>query len=129
MTVSQPHIYIVDDDNAFGTSLKLMLDMKGFSTDYFDSAQSFLDAVPPDRCNAIAIIDLRMPQCDGVTLMQKMQNAGYHMPVIIITGQAQPNTEHTVLQRGAVGFLEKPFSEESLVALLEAAYQNNGKRG
>jgi len=114
----QVDAYIVDDDQSFGCSLKRLLEAKGIAAEYFSSAQSFLESVPTDRANAIAIIDLHMPECNGLELMAMMQDAGYHMPVIVITGQAQHSTEETVLKRGAAGFLQKPFSDQSLMKLI-----------
>lgn len=120
MIASQVDAYIVDDNQSFGWSLKRLLEAKGIAAEYFSSAHSFLESVSSDRENAIAIIDLHMPECSGLELMAKMQDADYHMPVIIITGQAQRNTEETVLKRGAAGFLQKPFSDQSLLNLINA---------
>jgi FixJ family two-component response regulator len=114
------YIYVVDDDQSFGSSLKRLLEAKGIAAEHFASAQAFLDAVPSDKENAIAIIDLHMPECNGLQLIERMQDAGYHMPVIVITGQAQPNTEDIVLKLGAIGFLQKPFSDQSLFELIKA---------
>ena len=58
-----------------------------------------------------------MPECDGFGLMDKMQQMHYGMPVIIITGQTLLDSRDLAMQKGAVGFLQKPFSEESLLEL------------
>jgi FixJ family two-component response regulator len=87
--------------------------------DYFGSAQSFLDSVPPGQ-HGYAIVDIHMPVCDGFALMDKMYDLHYSMPVIMITGQTQADTRDLALQKGAVGFLQKPFSEESLLELVNA---------
>ncbi len=115
--VAQSKIYIVDDDQSFGKSLKRLLNAKGFSADYFRSAQSFLEAVPPNG-NGYVMVDIQMPECDGFRLMDIMNNLHYGLHVIVMTGRAQNDTADKALRKGAIGFLEKPFSEESLLELL-----------
>jgi FixJ family two-component response regulator len=108
---------IVDDDLSFGKSLMRMLNARGFSAEYFGSAQSFLDSVPSGQ-RGYAVVDIHMPECDGFGLMRKMQEMHYTMPVIIITGQTTADARDLARQRGAVGYLQKPFGGESLLELV-----------
>lgn len=110
--------FIVDDDKSFGRSLKRMLNCRGISADWFDSAQTFLDSVPSGQ-NGIAIVDIHMAFFDGFSLMDQMKRLGYTMPIILITGQTGPSTRDMALEQGAVGFLQKPFLERSLMSLIE----------
>jgi len=112
------HFYIVDDDRSFGKSLKRLLNARGIAADYFGSAQFFLDSVPPGQ-RGYAIVDIHMPGCDGFALVDKMHELNYRMPVIMITGQTRADSRDLALQKGAVGFLQKPFSEESLLDLIK----------
>jgi FixJ family two-component response regulator len=109
--------FIVDDDLSFGRSLKRLLNMEGFTACHFASAQCFLDSVHPGQLG-YAIVDIHMPDFDGFMLMDKMRELHYHMPIIAISGQTQPDTRNLAMKRGAVGFLQKPFSAESLFTLL-----------
>ena len=109
--------WIIDDDLPFGKSIKRMLNAKGISAEYFGSAESFLDSVPPGQ-RGFAIVDIHMPSCDGFGLMARMQGLKYDIPVIMVTGQADSEARAKALQCGAVGFLQKPFSEESLMELI-----------
>ena len=111
------HCYIVDDDLSFGKSLKRLLNARGILADYFGSAQSFLDSIPPGQ-SGIAIVDIHMPECDGFALMEKMQDLHFSMPVIVVTGQTLADTRDLAMKRGALGFLQKPFSAESLLELI-----------
>jgi len=113
------HIFIVDDDLSFGKSLKRMLKARAFKADHFESAQEFIDSVPSEQ-HGIAIVDLHMPECDGLTLMDKMKELHYIMPVIAITGHSRADSRDQVMKRGALGFLLKPFNERSLMGLIEA---------
>ena len=118
MNTPPVHFYIVDDDQSFGKSLKRLMNAKGFPADYFGSARSFLDSIHPGQ-HGWAIVDIHMPECDGFALIDKMLELHYDMPVIVITGQAQANARDLAMQKGAVGFLQKPFSEESLLELIQ----------
>jgi two-component system, LuxR family, response regulator FixJ len=97
-----------------------LLNASGFSSYYFGSAQSFLNSVSPDQ-HGYALVDIHMPECDGFCLIDKMQALHYDMHVIVISGRAQSDAAEIALKRGAVGMLEKPFSEKSLLELLNKA--------
>jgi len=119
--------WIVDDDLAFGMSLKRLLNARGFPAEYFGSAQSFLDSVPPGQTGC-AIVDIHMPVDDGFALQKKMRAGHYEMPVIIITGQADVKAQDRAIQAGAAGFLQKPFSEELLMELIGNIIENSRRR-
>lgn len=115
-------IFIIDDDRSFGRSLKRLLNAREIPADYFESAVHFIDSVPSGQ-KGIAIVDIHMSGCDGFGLMDKMRNMRYRMPVILITGRTEGFTRDIALQKGAVGFLQKPFNEKSLLDLIEALEQ------
>jgi FixJ family two-component response regulator len=118
MNTPPAHFYIIDDDQSFGRSLKRLLKARGFLADYFGSARSFLDSIHPGQ-HGWAIVDIHMPECNGVALIDKMHELHYDMPVIVITGQAQADARDLAMEKGAIGFLQKPFSEESLLELIQ----------
>jgi FixJ family two-component response regulator len=118
MKKSVIRVFIVDDDRSFGISLQRMLNCRGISADLFDSAQTFLDSVPSGQ-KGIAIVDIHMEFQDGFSLLDKMKTLGYTMPVILITGRADSSSRDLAMDRGAVGFLQKPFLERSLMSLIE----------
>ena len=120
MLAAPAHIYIVDDDPSFGRSLKRLLSARGIRADYFESVKAFLDSVPPDRKEGIVVVDIHMPDCDGFELIDKMDARGYRMPVIVITAHAWEDTQKIAKERGAMGFLEKPFDERRLLDLIES---------
>jgi FixJ family two-component response regulator len=115
--MTAPSFYIVDDDLSFGKSLKRMLNARELPAEYFGSAESFFDCVPPGE-RGYAIVDLHMPVCGGLAMLGRMKQMHYAMPVIIITGLAQADARDLALQMGAIGFLQKPFSGESLLELV-----------
>lgn len=126
MNISQTRLFIVDDNKSFGKSLKRLLSAMGVIADYFDSAQAFLDSVPCWQ-RGIAILDIHMPGGDGFSLMEKMRELRYRMPVILITGQTEADSRDVAMQKGAVGFLQKPFNEASLLGLIESLENEQGE--
>jgi two-component system response regulator FixJ len=123
MRITSGSVFIVDDDVSFGRSLKRLLNARGITADCFRSTQSFLDSVLPGQ-NGYAIVDIHMPDGDGLELMDKMQEMHYRMPVIIITGQPRTESRDIAMQKGALGFLQKPFGEQSLLELIEKHEMN-----
>jgi two-component system response regulator FixJ len=111
------HFWIVDDDLSFGRSLTRTLSARKIPAEYFGSAQSFLDSVPPGQTGC-AVVDIHMPVCDGFELLKKMREMHYGMPVIMITGHADCGARDLAMLNGAVGFLQKPFSGESLLEIV-----------
>lgn len=113
-----PDIFIVDDDRSFRRSLQRLLNSRGFTASSFESAWAFFDSVPPGQ-KGIAIVDINMPLFDGFSLMDEMTALRYDMPVILITGHTNPDSRTRAMNQGAVGFLQKPFQERSLMALID----------
>ncbi len=124
MNTSAAHFYIVDNDLSFGKSLKRLLNARGMPAEYFGSAQAFLDSIPPDQLG-YAIVDIHMPDINGLALMSRMRELRYAMRVIIITGQPLADNRNRALAGGALGFLQKPFSEESLLELVRQDTNNS----
>ncbi len=125
MAAFQEPFYIVDDDLSFGRSLKRLLNARGRAAKCFSSAQSFFDSVSPDQKEGIAIVDINMPGCNGFALMDKMHDLGFRIPVIVITGKPQKDSHSRAMERGAMGYLKKPFSEVSLLELIEMQEKKN----
>lgn len=118
MSKNQLPIFIIDDDRSFGKSLQFMLTCRGMGATWFESAYTFLDAIPSGQ-KGIAIIDIHMLPLGGFWLSDRMKELGYTMPILLITGQTEPDTRDMAMRRGAVGFLQKPFLMSSLLNEIE----------
>ena len=70
---------------------------------------------------ACLILDVRMPGVDGLELQQRLSEAGERIPIIFITAHADDAQERRAMEAGAVGFLYKPFSQESLLQAVRSA--------
>ena len=124
MDRTSKHIYFVDDDDAYRRSLVRLLKSAGYSVESFPSAQSFLDSVPAAYATGVLILDLRMPGMDGFDLQERLKELASGLAVVIITGDAHHGDRERALRAGAIGFLQKPFEEDSLLELIGPAMKN-----
>ena len=115
------HIYLVDDDDAFRRSLVRLLKSAGYFVEAFPSSQCFLDSVPVDYKEGILILDLRMPGMNGFQLQRKLKELRSGLKIIFITADIQPGDRDYAIRNGAIGFLQKPFQDESLFELMNTA--------
>ncbi len=113
-------IYIVDDDAAVRDSLSILLSSAGYSVELFGSARAFLERNTPTR-NGCALIDVRMPDMDGLQLQEELARRKTGLPVIIMTGHADVPLAVRAMKAGAADFLEKPISRVQLLASIEKA--------
>jgi FixJ family two-component response regulator len=116
---NQALIAVVDDDQSFREALESLLKLIGFRTANFASAHNLLES--PQFTNvSCAILDISMPGMDGLELQQHLV-ATHPIPVIIITDLRDAKTREQALQAGAISFLNKPVSEETLIDALNSA--------
>ncbi len=114
-------IFIVDDDEAVRDSLELLLRSSGFDAIVaYASARDFLaKAAPmPGEC---LLLDVRMPDMDGLELQEELNRRGVKLPVIIMTGHGDVPIAVRAMKAGAMDFIEKPFSDELLVDCVRRA--------
>ncbi len=113
-------IAIVDDDALALDGIRELVGSLGYETVTFSSAQDFLASSVITKTTCL-ITDLQMPGLNGLELQEAIRSQGYCTPVILVT--AYPNEHHRrrALDNGAVGFLNKPFEEASLIRCINAA--------
>lgn len=116
----ESRIYVIDDDQAMRESLKFLLDSAGFEVSLFETAVSFLEALPGLKFGCV-ISDVRMPGLDGIELLKRMKAGHSAFPVVIMTGHGDVPLAVEAMKLGAVEFLEKPFDDDRLVATIETA--------
>jgi len=115
-------VYVVDDDEAMRDSLAFLLGAADFDVTLFDSASAFLDALP-GLADACVVSDVRMPGVDGIELLQRIKASRRQIPVIIMTGHGDIRLAVEAMKQGAVDFLEKPFEDDRLIAMIDTALQ------
>src|ERR1700752_5525265 len=111
-------VYVVDDDEAVRDSLQWLLEGKDYRVRCFDSAESFLSRYDP-REVACLIVDIRMGGMTGLELQDRLIERRSPLPIVVITGHGDVPMAVNTMKKGAMDFIEKPFKEEELVALVE----------
>src|SRR5271165_3092829 len=113
-------VYVIDDDEAMRDSLNFLLDAAGFDVTLFESAVIFLDRLPRLEFGCV-ISDVRMPGLDGIELLKRMKAAHCKFPILIMTGHGDIPLAVEAMKLGAVDFLEKPFEDDRLIGMIDAA--------
>ncbi|HWJ01722.1 MAG TPA: response regulator [Burkholderiales bacterium] len=115
-------VYIVDDDNAVRSALKLLFRTAQLDVEAFSSADAFLeDADLTQRC--CVLLDIRMPGMTGTALHEELRRRAYRVPVIFITGHGDIPMAVDAMRKGAFDFIEKPFDDEQLLSQVRAALE------
>ncbi len=117
---SETNVYVVDDDGAMRDSLDFLLGAAGFSVQVFDSASSFLDAVPSGQTGCL-VTDVRMPGMDGIELLKRLKKENAALCVVVVTGHGDVPLAVEAMKLGAADFVEKPFEDERLIDAIRAA--------
>ena len=109
-----PTVFVVDDDDAVRTSIRLLLRSVGLPVETFSSAQEFLDNVDGDRLGCL-VLDIRMPNMSGLELQQRLNELHHIIPIVFITGHGDIPMAVEAMQHGAVDFIQKPFRDQDLI--------------
>jgi two-component system, LuxR family, response regulator FixJ len=117
---SRETVYVIDDDPAMRDSLDFLLGAAGFSVRVFESAVSFLDALPSLGFGCI-VSDVRMPDVDGIDLLHRLKTGGRKLPIVIMTGHGDIPLAVEAIKLGAIDFLEKPFEDDRLIGMIRVA--------
>jgi two-component system nitrogen regulation response regulator NtrX len=113
-------VLVVDDERAIRESLRMILEFEGYRVDEAASGPQALAKVadrPPDAM----LLDIKMPEMDGLELLKALRERGYDMPVLMISGHADVQTAVEATRRGAYDFFEKPLQRERVLVSLRNA--------
>ena len=114
-------VHVVDDEQAARWSASFLLSTLGMRCFEYQSGRHFLDQVAkaPPGC---IILDVLMPGLSGIEVQAALIARSIHWPIIFVSGQEVASLVVTAVQRGAIDYLPKPYSEEQLLAALHAAF-------
>lgn len=118
--MTEPVVFVVDDDQDIRTSLSRALRMRGLRVEAYASAQAFLDAYDESRAGCL-ILDYGMPGMSGLELQAHVNRKGYPLAIIFITGHGGVPESVQAMKGGAVDFLEKPFRQSVLAERIRTA--------
>ncbi|MGO3891248.1 MAG: response regulator transcription factor [Paenalcaligenes sp.] len=110
-------IFIVDDDEAVRDSLRWLLEANGYRVQCFASAEEFLSSYDTTQLSVL-IADVRMPGMSGLELQEALIARNSPIPIVFITGHGDVPMAVSTMKKGAVDFLEKPFNEADLRAVV-----------
>ncbi|WP_085708541.1 MULTISPECIES: response regulator transcription factor [unclassified Pseudomonas] len=119
-----PVVFVVDDDVSVRESLELMIRCAGWQPRLFESAQDFL-AEPRARVPSCLVLDINLPDLNGLDLQTSLADERYNMPIIFITGYGDIPRTVRALKAGAVEFLTKPFNDDELLTAMGDALEGS----
>jgi len=113
-------VYVIDDDAAMRDSLDFLLAAADFEVSLFETALDFLDTLSTLDFGCV-VSDVRMPDIDGIELLKRLKAGGSLFPVVIMTGHGDVPLAVEAMKLGAMDFPEKPFEDDRLIGMIEAA--------
>ena len=119
-------IAVVDDDKSLVEATVSLMGSVGFNAEGFLSAEDFLTS-PRLRSTACLILDVCMPGMGGLELQRLLAARNHRIPIIFITANGSEDVSARALEDGAVAFLHKPFSQESLLRAVRLAIDASKK--
>jgi FixJ family two-component response regulator len=117
-------IFLIDDDVSVREGLSALVESLGLPTRTFGSALEFL-ALKPVEAEGCVVLDINMPEMNGLELQRAMSDSGISLPIIFLTGHGDIPMTVRALKAGAVHFLTKPVREADLITAIEQALEND----
>jgi len=115
--VTDPTVFLVDDDASIRDALSLLISLKGLRASVFSSAENFLAVYDP-AWRGCLLTDLKMSGMSGLDLQKSLRERGVDLPVVVLTAHGDVTTARVALKNGAVDFLEKPVDDDVLIDVL-----------
>jgi len=118
----RPLVHVIDDEESVRRGASYFLKTSGYAVRTWDSGVAFLKEVRHAETGCV-LLDIRMPEMDGLEVQQELNTRGITMPVIVLTGHGDVAVAVKAMRAGAVDFLEKPFDTEALVDAIRRAFE------
>ena len=120
-------VHIIDDEEPVRRSMAFMLKTSGFAVSVWENGVAFLREAKATDAGCV-LLDIRMPEMDGLEVQREMAAHGIAMPVIVLTGHGDIATAVLAMRQGAIDFLEKPFEKAALLAALDRGFGTLDRR-
>ena len=124
MLHATPIVFVVDDDISVRTSLESLIESAGWQPETFESAQAFLHR-PRAAGPSCLVLDVGLPDLDGLELQQRVASDRSDMPIIFISGYGDVPMTVRAMKAGAVEFLTKPLAGDVLVGAIQQAIEQS----
>ena len=119
-SVAKRIVYVIDDDAAVRDSFHVMLESNGFEVRSYISSAMFLAQTPPLESSCL-VVDVNMPELNGIELLGRLRRSGVMVPAVLVTGGRITTSLASTADRSGVALLEKPILAQELVAELYKA--------
>jgi FixJ family two-component response regulator len=120
-------VHVVDDDASMRGALESLFDSVGLGTQTYAAAGDFLATSLADRPGCI-VIDIRLPDMNGLDFQAQLSRMGVRLPVVMMTGYGDIPMSVRAMKRGAVDFLPKPFHDQDMLDAVMAAIERDRQR-
>ena len=121
-------VYVVDDDASMRSALQELFNSVGLESRAYATARDFLATNLADRPGCI-ILDVRLPDMNGLDFQTRLTELGIYLPVVMMTGHGNIPMSVRAMKRGAVDFLSKPFHDQDMLdAVMTAIERDRGRR-
>jgi len=122
-----PTVFVIDDDAAVRASIQGLLKSVGLRSESFGRAQEFLRSKRPEGPSCL-VLDVRLPEVNGLDFQRQLTDAGMQIPIIFITGHGDIPMTVKAMKSGAVEFLTKPFRHQDLLDAIHQALDRDRTR-
>jgi FixJ family two-component response regulator len=122
--MTQPTVFIVDDDEAVRDSITELVRSVGLSAETYASAQSFLQVFDAKRPGCL-VLDVRMAHMSGPALQERLNALGASIPIVFISGHGDITVAVKTIKAGAVDFVQKPYREQQLLDSINEALERD----
>ena len=122
--MSNPLVYVVDDDRPVRDSLRMLLGSAQLEVECFSDGAAFLEGLDQQR-NACVILDIRMPGLSGLDVQHELKLREIELPIIFLTGHGDIQMAVEALKDGAHDFFEKPFRDQALLDSIQSALKSD----
>jgi two-component system, LuxR family, response regulator FixJ len=126
MSAPAPLVYVVDDEEAVGDSIAMLLRTVGLASRVFRDPRAFLDEYRAEMPGCL-LLDIRMPQMGGLEVQRELIRRNVALPVIFITGHGDVPMAVEAMRAGALDFIQKPFNDDELIRRVQKALEQDAR--
>ncbi len=118
-------VFVVDDDLSARRGIVRLMRAAGYDARDFAAAEEFIDALEPETTGCV-VLDVRLPGMTGLDLMERLEERGVRLSIIVVTGDDDPETRRQAQSMKAAGFFRKPVDGPALLDAIAWAIREEG---
>jgi two-component system response regulator FixJ len=126
MSAPQPLVFVVDDEEAVGDSIAMLLRTVGLPSRVYRDPRRFLEDYRPEQPGCL-LLDVRMPQLGGLEVQRELGRRHASLPIIFITGHGDVPMAVEAMRAGALDFIQKPFNDDELIRRVQKALEQDAR--